>query len=279
MSLAMTRIAQISDLHLVEDRWHERGRAERLRLSLVNFMRRPDPTARRERALAALDSARQADHIVVTGDLTDDGTDAQFEVLAEVLAESRIDPRRVTLVGGNHDGYSDGFALDRALEGPLAEFRPTSARGAFTVLDDVVIVPLSTVVHQPITSSSGRIAASELRGAKEVLDRTASRRRSLVVALHHPPLRSWFPVAQAIDGLDNAGETERMLEAYPKLFALHGHVHRRNDRTLRRESRPRVFSSDAIAASAEHVRLYHADSDEVVPFDEAPGAALVPAMA
>lgn len=275
----MTRIAQISDLHLVEDRWQERGRAERLRLSLVNFMRRPDPAVRRERALAALDSARHADHVVVTGDLTDDGTDPQFEVLAEVLADSRIDPRRVTLVGGNHDGYSDARALDRALDGPLAAFKHTSGRGAFTVLDDVVIVPLSTVVYQPITSSSGRIVASELAEAKATLDRTVDRRRCAVLALHHSPVRSWFPVVQAIDGLDNAGETERMLEQQPTLFAVHGHVHRRHDRTLRRETRPRVFSSDAVAADASHLRLYHADAGELVPFDEAPGDALVPALA
>jgi 3',5'-cyclic-AMP phosphodiesterase len=272
----MTRIAQISDLHLVEHRWHERRGSERLRLGVLNLLRKPDAAGRRRNALAALASARLADHIVLTGDLTDDGTDAQFEALAEVLAEARVDPHRVTLVGGNHDGYTDARALDRALAGPLRAFEPTSRRGAFTVLDDTVIVPLSTVVHQHITSSSGRVRSSDVLAAREALRKTASRGRSAILALHHPPVRSWLPFVQAIDGLDNVEATESMLDDHPKLFAIHGHLHRRYDKNVRREQRPRIFSSHAITVDAQHLRLYHVDSEQVVPFDDAPTPALSP---
>src|SRR5689334_5809263 len=101
----MTRIAHISDLHLLEDKHQLRAAGERLRLSFLSFGRRLDAEERRQRLRSALWSYRAsgAEHLVVTGDLTEDGTEAQFEALAEVFLDSGIDPREVTLVPGNHD--------------------------------------------------------------------------------------------------------------------------------------------------------------------------------
>src|SRR5205814_4842391 len=129
-----------------------------------------DPEERRrrlERALAAYESSG-AEHLVITGDLTEDGTDAQFRALAEVLAGARLDPREVTLTAGNHDAYRDTAAFDRALQGPLRAFAATSQPGAFTVLDDVVITPVSTVIAQPFTRAAGAIANEHLHGVTQI---------------------------------------------------------------------------------------------------------------
>src|SRR5262249_48748147 len=105
----MTRIAHLSDLHLLEIEHQQRDAAGRLRLSFLSFFRKLDQRERRERVQRALAAyiASGAEHLVITGDLTEDGTEPQFEVLAEVLHESGIDPREITLTAGNHDAYTD----------------------------------------------------------------------------------------------------------------------------------------------------------------------------
>src|SRR4051794_830443 len=116
----MATIAQLTDLHLLEDHHADRPFGPRARLSCLSFGRRLDAAERRERVETALAEARasSADHLLITGDLTEDGAPAQFEVLAEVLADSRISPERITLVPGNHDAYTNGTAYAEALEGP-----------------------------------------------------------------------------------------------------------------------------------------------------------------
>src|SRR4051794_40675733 len=111
----MATIAQLSDLHLVEDDYEERPLSTRARLSCLSLGRPLEPFERRQRALRALAEVRAsgADHLVITGDLTEDGAPAQFEVLAEVLADSHFPAERITLVPGNHDAYDapDNYAV------------------------------------------------------------------------------------------------------------------------------------------------------------------------
>src|SRR4030095_12428667 len=97
----------------------------------------------------------------ITGDLTEEGTDRQFEVLDELLEESGLEPERVTLVPGNHDSYADARGFERARSGPLARFARTSARGTTTILDDVAIVAVSTAVHQSWLTSWGAIGCEQ----------------------------------------------------------------------------------------------------------------------
>src|SRR5262245_9785616 len=99
----MTIVAHLTDLHLVERDHHKRSGAAKSRLLDLNTGRKIDPQARFERVCQALRQASRSDHVVITGDLTEDGTEAQFELLAEALSESKLAPERVTLVPGNHD--------------------------------------------------------------------------------------------------------------------------------------------------------------------------------
>jgi 3',5'-cyclic AMP phosphodiesterase CpdA len=87
-----------------------------------------EPRERRERVARALAEVRASgvDHLLITGDLTEDGAPEQFEVLAEVLGDSRIPPDHITLVPGNHDAYAGADNYAAALEGPLRAYARTA---------------------------------------------------------------------------------------------------------------------------------------------------------
>src|SRR5882757_3368326 len=108
------RIAHLSDVHVLERRSRE---SYSLSTRVVSFHRRLDEGARAQKMKAALDCARRAkaDHVVISGDLTELGTPAQFERFAEVLHEAGIAPEQVTLVPGNHDAYESPDGWKKAL--------------------------------------------------------------------------------------------------------------------------------------------------------------------
>ncbi len=249
----MTRIAHLSDFHLLEPAIRARRGQAWLRVNYLSLKRALDYEQRRARASAALAEARRAgfEQLVLTGDLTEDGALPQYEVLAEVLVESGIDPARITLVPGNHDAY--GLGWDEALDGPLAPWAATSRHGAVTRLRGCSVVAVSTAVVQSVVRSSGRVEA----GALDIVDKVAreSRRRPVVLAQHHPP----FAVAhQWVHGLVNHREVTGLLHAHRTVSVLHGHTHQRRERALELGGPARIFSTGAVVTDALPLRMYAA---------------------
>jgi Icc protein len=266
-TLAMTTIAQLSDLHLVEDEYRERPLSTRARLSCLTLGRPLAPRERRARVARALGEVRAngADHLVITGDLTEDGSPRQFEVLAEVLADSRIPPDRITLVPGNHDAYDAAENYAAALAGPLGAYAPTSTIIAPLTLRDVTLVPVSTAFHQSPLRSAGAIAQDHLQALQRIVADRGFRGRPLVFVQHHPPGRHFFPMFQWIDGLLEFGALSNMTEKAAHLHVVHGHTHRAVDRAVRREESPRVFSALAVVESENALRLYDASPAGLTP--------------
>jgi 3',5'-cyclic AMP phosphodiesterase CpdA len=274
----MTQIAHLSDLHLLEPGHAERQGVARRRLAYLTFGRPNDDVRRRRRAVEVLSAARRsgADHVVITGDLTEDGLDVQFDILAEVLAESRLPPSQVTLVSGNHDAYVDGSAFERALRGPLAAYAPTSTPGVPVVLRDATILPVCTAFEQPYTRSAGAIDDEALDAAANLAEQSRAHGRALVLAMHHPPHRR-FPVMQWIDGLVQHAAVGALLERHDHVHVLHGHTHATADRAVRPGATPRIFSTESVIDSRAPLRFYHARHARLWPAAIAPDA--VPTLA
>ncbi len=115
-------------------------------------------------------------HLVVTGDLTEDGHPGQFEVLAELLDESGIAPERITLIPGTHDLYHQADAWSRAIAGPLAPYAPTSQIDRLLTFEGVAILPSCTAVHQTALPSAGWVSRASLEHLERLLeDRSLSR--------------------------------------------------------------------------------------------------------
>ncbi|HVY46234.1 MAG TPA: metallophosphoesterase [Minicystis sp.] len=271
----MTTLAHVTDLHLIEDDYRSRAEPERRRLEVLTFGRKKDPKARRLRAAAALRAAWEtgADHLVVTGDLTEDGVDAQFGVVAEVLDASPWPAPRVTLVPGNHDAYADGNAFERALDGPLARFAATSRPGAVTVLPGALLVAVSTSTAQSYGRATGSIRDAAFGAMARAAELAARTGRAAVIAMHHAPFGHAFAPLHWIDGLREHARMLELLRGHDALYVLHGHTHEARDAAVRAGGTPRVFSARAAVEDPGAARTYEARFGRLAPSVEPAGAA------
>ena len=268
----MATIAHLTDLHLVENNYAYRRFESRARLQYLSFGRPLIPEARKNRVASALRQVwmKNVDHLLITGDLTEDGHQEQFEVLAELLSESRVPPERITLVPGNHDAYieADGFA--QALRGPLRPYAATSPVATALRFRDVTIVPVSTAFHQSPLRSAGAIASHELASLAAIATDAALAGRPIVFAQHHPPGAAFIPLVQWLDGLTEHSALSDLFRRCPHLHVMHGHTHRRSDRNTCKGEAARVFSARAVVDSASPLRLYEASSEGVRPLEADP---------
>ncbi len=266
----MTLIAHITDLHILAAERDIVSASDRWRLSLASFGRRldaKDRTMRLRRALCAARASR-ADHVLITGDLTETGTPSQFETLAEELLGSGLDPERVTLVPGNHDAYTRGDAFAQALEGPLRPYLRTSAPGAIVEAGDALIVPVCTAVYQPLVARSGGTVGDGALARLADLARSQRETRTVVAAQHHPPLPYPVPLVQWLHGLRGHRRYRDLLGRHANLHVLHGHTHRRQQYGCGPWRHSRIFSTTAVVSSDTPLRLYRANDGRVVPQDK-----------
>jgi len=263
------RLAHLSDLHLLEPDVRNRTLRERVRLGYLSLFRPIDAEARIRRAVRALAKAQELgfDHLVISGDLTEDGASAQFEELARVLSDSRIDPYKVTLVPGNHDAYSDARAFARALEGPLRPWAAASGGGSGKVVElgDAVLLPVSTAVYQHWASSWGQIDTEGFEGLERRASDPGIARRAVVVVQHHAPTRHPVAALQWIDGLRGYGRLLALLSKLRGVQVLHGHVHRAMTRVLELGGISRIFAAPAVVEDDEpRVRIYETRGGVIV---------------
>jgi 3',5'-cyclic-AMP phosphodiesterase len=261
-------IAHLTDLHLVEPAAHRpSGLGAMARRGYLTFGRRVDAEERRRAFAASLRAAAALgfDHLVVTGDLTEEGTTTQFEVIAEVLAEAGVDPARVTLVPGNHDVYARAEAWGEALAGPLRAYARTSATGAVIELPDVVIAPVATTRAQRWWRSAGEVATPERRSIARAVESAARRSVPAVIAQHHPPTKVHRAAWHWFDGLLDHAAMRPALRALEHTYVLHGHLHERRDGCFEGESRAHIFGAAAVMHGDGALRRYRVEDGGLCP--------------
>jgi Icc-related predicted phosphoesterase len=234
----MTRIAHISDVHMLDPNPSRTRSGFSMRVRFLSFGRPLDAEGRKRKLRRSLETAQRvgAQHFVLSGDLTEVGSPGEYETLAEVLHDSGIAPDRMTLVPGNHDVYASAEAWRWALEGPLAAYAKTSARepGKVTPVEipGATLLPVDATFHQPVTRSAGWLPDETIEAIEQRAKDPAMSRYPLVVVQHHPPFVRKTSALHWLDGLVGARRMMHVLETFRHLWVMHGHLHHIVDRAL-----------------------------------------------
>lgn len=172
-----------------------------------------DPLARLEACIEDINRDHaDADLVVISGDLADDGERAAYVALRERLARLRP-PHRLMI--GNHDDRDLFLQVfdDVGADGGYVQASIDTAHGRLVLLD---------------TLDPGRIAGRLCASRLAWLDRQLAEADGapVYVFMHHPPFRLHMPDLDRV-GLVNADEFEGLLRKHGNvrhIFA--GHVHR-----------------------------------------------------
>jgi 3',5'-cyclic AMP phosphodiesterase CpdA len=155
------------------------------------------------------------DVVIATGDLTDNGRPAQYEMLDEIVSRLKA---RLLLIPGNHDErepFRKQFASGHS-------YLPGSGPIMY-VIDDYP-VRLIAVDTLRIDHHDGELDDERL----EWVDRELARRPNdpTVIFLHHPPFTTGIWWMDCI-GLSGARRLEAIVRRYPAVrLVLAGHLHR-----------------------------------------------------
>jgi len=222
----MFRIAHISDLHVpplprIRPRqflskrlfgfisWHYKWKFEHKQIVL-------------DALLAHLQEVGP-DHICVTGDITFTTLPEEVDTATDWLIRLG-DPRRISLVPGNHDAYVPG-ALDYALERWSRWMQDDEGKTGFPYLHrrgPMNIIGLSSAEATLPACSYGHIGRTQLEKTETLLARIRSEQRPTLLMVHHPPQNGSAPPQKALS--DRKGLQE-ILAHSPVDLILHGHLH------------------------------------------------------
>lgn len=234
----MFRIAHVSDLHVLS-----RTAAEWRRIifnkritGYANLILHRGRVHRRDYLLAVLSAAAaHADHLVVTGDITNLALEHEYDA-----ARARLDDaaRRVevTVVPGNHDIYLPSVHRARRFTHHFGQFLhsdlPELARdlpaGRFPCVKlrgRTAIIALSSAVPRPPFVSAGYLGHAQLDALEHVLAHPEVARRTPIVLVHHPPVDARARLVQLRDGLVDAASLRKRLAGLTHGLVLFGHRH------------------------------------------------------
>ena len=233
----MLRIAHVSDLHVVSPRGFEWRRVlfNKRVTGYANLVRQRGRVSRREYLDVVLRGAERADHVVVTGDITNMSLEPEFEAARELL-DQMATRTEVTVVPGNHDIYLPSIDHQRRFPGHFGGFLrsdlPELARdlpaGPFPCVKlrgPVAIIALSSAVPRMPFVSSGRVGAAQLAALEPILAHPEVVRRTPVLLLHHPPVDDRLRLLQLRDGLVDAARLRTALSPVAQGLVLFGHLH------------------------------------------------------
>jgi len=231
------RLAHISDLHVLSPEgvhWREILFNKRV-TGWANTRLRRGRVFRRRHLEAVLDAASRADHVVITGDVTNLALDGEYREAVR-LFDRRAGAAEVTIVPGNHDLYLPSIRRERRFQhhlGPfvrsdLPELGVEVAAGAYPFVKlrgPAAIIGLSSAVPRPPFIAAGYLGHEQIAALKAVLAHPEVAKRVPVILVHHPPLDSRHRLLQLRDGLTDAASLREVLATVPRGLVLFGHLH------------------------------------------------------
>lgn len=260
------RFLHCSDVHVTQNYFaapfFQLGWRRWIALLELKFGGRAAAYARSKEQLAriAADARdRQVDHLIVSGDLTAYAMEAEFISAREALGTWAEDPRRCTVIPGNHDVYTPGAFRQRLFQrsfGQLTESDLPEHAGPdgfpFVRLlsDEAAVVGLNSArVPEFPGISFGRLGGDQLGRLERLLADPRMAERAVLIVVHHAPLNARGNADKPLHGLWDAKKLLRLCPG-PRFAVLHGHIHRRYHHPAT-STRPHIFGA---GSSTQHGR-------------------------
>lgn len=202
---ANTFLIQLTDTHI-----REPGRLAYGRIDTAPYL---------ARAVQSVLALRQSpDAVVITGDLSDFGREAEYAHLERLLAPLTMP---VYLLPGNHDEREQ---LRRSF--PAHSYLGQEGFVQYSVpVGGLRLIALDTAeTGKPY----GRLCATRLQWLADELARW--RDQPVVVAMHHPPFKTLIGHMDKIGLIEGAAELEALIAQHPNVErVICGHLHRAID--------------------------------------------------
>ncbi len=235
------KILHLSDLHFQAEyplrRWLRLGWRRLAAQVEFRLLRRAALFSRVGQVVSSILASAESlgvQHLIVSGDITALALPEEFEAASAALSNWS---GRMTIVPGNHDRYTPASAreeaFERAFPQALRSDLPEYCReGAFPVVrlvgSDVAVVGLSSARVPPVPGlAAGYVGRAQLDAVEALSLDERLRGRSILLAVHHAPLRPSarpdFPTHGLLDGRRLIALAERI--GVPAL--CHGHIHER----------------------------------------------------
>ena len=195
-------LVQLSDLHIVPQGQLAYGRV--------------DTAAFLQRAIAAVGALPQRpDAVVITGDLTDLGTAAEYARLRELLRPLAVP---TYLMMGNHDDRA-------ALRAQFPDHAYLGTSGFVQYAVDIGALRLIALDSIVAGASHGELCGERLQWLDRQLAQSAG--RPVVIAMHHPPFPTLIGHMDHIGLQHGAAEMAAIVARYPNVErVIAGHLHR-----------------------------------------------------
>ncbi len=235
----MFRLAHVSDPHVLSPdgvHWRELLFNKRI-TGWANTRLRRKRVYRRRYLEAVLDAASRADHLVVTGDVTNLALEGEYrEALS--LFDCRSGTAEISMVPGNHDLYLPSIGREGRFERHFGSFVrsdvpelgvavPAGVYPFVRLRGPAAIIGLSSAVPRPPFIAAGYMGHGQLQALKAILEHPEVARRVPVILVHHPPVDSRNRLLRLRDGLADAASLRHVLVTLPRGLVLFGHLHTR----------------------------------------------------
>jgi 3',5'-cyclic AMP phosphodiesterase CpdA len=221
------RLVHISDIHFWQYAMNPLQLFSKRLLGMASLLVRRARKFRLERVNEVVERVLSVspDHILVTGDLTTTALPAEFRAARRALGPWLHDPKRVTVIPGNHDRYTIGSHRDRRFEQFFGNFAPSHAYPWLRYLDEETAILGLDPTRSSLTAR-GRLPESQLERARVLIAGLERPVRRLIVACHYP-LDAPSPYLHDLSGkrLVNARALGQWLATLGPHIYCCGHVH------------------------------------------------------
>jgi 3',5'-cyclic AMP phosphodiesterase CpdA len=270
------RVAHFSDLHVLALEGVSRSRFLNKRFTgLVNLRVKREHKHRpgHVRAVAREVARAKVDHVVITGDLTNLALEQEFEAVSRLIeGDLGLDARHVTIVPGNHDLYTRGAMrtqrftrfFQRYLESDLPDLAADISLGRFPVVKlrgPLAIIGMSSAVPRPPLVASGELGAKQIDALARILAHDEVKRRTPILALHHPIHNPSSRIKTWVEGLVDANDLVDAIAQVRNGLLLHGHLHGRMQRPVATKA------GHLLAVGATSASLHHEDEHRMAGFN------------